>query len=171
MEINQALASYLAKLLAEVVSFKFVAQGFHWNVKGIQFNEFHEFFGDIYEDAEGSVDSIGENIRKLNYDAPCELKGLMALAGEMEVTYSSDPAQMSVCLYQYNEKVRQCLVISMLLAEQAEQQGILNFLSERFDQHTKWQWQLRTIIGDSIADAYEIDVNEITDSFLTQPYL
>ena len=171
MEINQVLASYLAKILGETTAFKFVAHGFHWNVKGAGFPYYHSFFETIYSDADDAIDTIAENIRKLNFDAPFLLTDLVALTEPITVTDTSDPLQMCASLYQNNEQVRKCLLMGILLAEQAEQQGILNFLAERFDQHSKWQWQLRTIIGDSIADAYEIDVQEITDSFLVEPTL
>jgi starvation-inducible DNA-binding protein len=174
MEINQILASYLAKILGETTSFKFIAHGFHWNVKGVGFPYFHSFFEEIYTDANDAIDGVAENIRKLNYDAPFLLQDLVNLSSEMQqpsMTETSDSASMCISLYQRNEQVRKCLLMGILLAEQAEQQGILNFLAERFDQHSKWQWQLRSIIGDSLSDSYEINVQEITDSFLVEPPL
>jgi len=46
------------------------------------------------------------------------------------------------------------------LATAMSEQGVANFLADRLDMHSKWQWQLRAIVGDAVADAYEINVSE-----------
>jgi HK97 family phage prohead protease len=161
------LAAALRDLLGDVVVFKFQAHGFHWNVRGINFQQYHEFFGEIYEDADGSIDPIAENIRKLNFDAPFKLTDFMESAPENEPTDSSDPLEMCRSLYIANEDVRECIVKALSIADELEEQGIVNFLAERQDQHSKWQWQLRAIVGDSFAKQYEIDVEEVSEGLLT----
>lgn len=160
---KQDLAVQLADLLGEVVAFKFLAHGFHWNIRGINFAQYHEFFGEIYEDADSSIDPIAENIRKLNYDAPFTLATFMHSAAELEPTDSTDPLEMCRSLYIANEDVRECIVRALALADELEEQGIVNFLAERQDMHSKWQWQLRSIVGDSFARNYEIDVEEVAE--------
>jgi DNA-binding ferritin-like protein len=32
------------------------------------------------------------------------------------------------------------------VAEEADEQGVANFIAERIDAHAKWQWQLRSIL-------------------------
>ena len=160
---KETLAIQLKDLLGEVVIFKFLAHGFHWNVRGINFQQYHEFFGEIYEDADGSIDPIAESIRKLNFDAPFTLTEFMNSAPEIEPTDSTDPLEMSRSLYIANESVRTCLAKAIDLADELEESGINNFLSERLDMHSKWQWQLRSIVGDSFAKNYEIDLEEVTE--------
>lgn len=160
---KQDLALYLRDLLGDVVTFKFIAHGFHWNVRGINFQQYHEFFGEIYEDADDSIDPIAENIRKLNFDAPFKLTDFIESAPELEITDSTDPLEMCRTLYQANEDVRECIVKALAVADELEEQGIVNFLAERQDQHSKWQWQLRAIVGDSFAKSYEIDVEEVAE--------
>jgi HK97 family phage prohead protease len=160
---TQDLELLLRDLLGDVVTFKFLAQGFHWNVRGINFAQYHEFFGNIYDNAETSVDGIAENIRKLNFDAPFKLADFQESAPELEPTDSSDPLEMCRSLYQANEDVRECIVKALAVADELEQQGIVNFLAERQDAHSKWQWQLRAIVGDSFARNYEIDVLAISE--------
>jgi len=164
---KQDLEMRLRDLLGDVVTFKFLAHGFHWNVRGINFSQFHEFFGEIYEDADGSIDGIGESIRKLNYDAPFQLKDFMESADELEPTDSSDPLEMSRSLYMANEDVRESIVHAIYVADELGEQGILNFLAERQDMHSKWQWQLRAIVGDSFAKNYEIDVQAVSEGTQT----
>lgn len=155
---KQDLEMRLRDLLGDVVNFKFLAHGFHWNVRGINFAQFHEFFGEIYEDADNSIDPIAENIRKINFDAPFKLTDFMESVDELEPTDSSDPLEMCRSLYQANEDVRESIVHALCAADELEEQGIVNFLAERQDMHSKWQWQLRAIVGDSFAKNYEIDV-------------
>ena len=155
---KEGLAAELCDLLGDVVAFRFIAQGFHWNVTGVNFQQFHELFQEVYEDAESSIDPIAENIRKLNFDAPFRLSDFMCNIGTMSIPETNDPIVMSQVLYIANEQLRGCLVKAFQLADAINEQGVANYLSERLDMHSKWQWQLRTIVGDNLADAYEIDV-------------
>jgi len=164
---KQDLALRLADLLGDVVNFRFMAHGFHWNVRGINFQQYHEFFGEIYADADNSIDPIAENIRKLNFDAPFQLKDFLASVDEMAPTDSHDPLEMCRSLYQANEDVRECIVHALCVADELDEQGIVNFLAERQDMHSKWQWQLRSIVGDSFAKQYEIDVEMVAEGETT----
>lgn len=156
---REGLAAELSELLADAVTFRFIAQGFHWNVSGINFQQFHDFFQELYEDAESSIDPIAENIRKLNYDAPFRISDFMCGIAQMEIPETNDPMVMSQILYIANEQVRVCIVKAFALADAIDEQGIANFLAERLDMHSKWQWQLRAIVGDAVADAYEVDIS------------
>ena len=157
------LANQLADLLGDTVNFKFLAHGFHWNVKGPLFSQFHEFFGEIYEDANDAIDPLAENIRKLNFDAPFQLSQFMESLPEFEPPTGSDPVVMSKSLYQANEDVIESIVRAIEMADCLNEQGILNFLAERQDMHGKWQWQLRATVGDQFANAYQTDVATITE--------
>lgn len=147
------LVSELKDVLGDVVIFKFLAHGFHWNVQGINFQQFHDFFGAIYEDADASIDPLAENIRKCNATAPFLLTDYMEAdyPGEFN-TSSTDPVELSRILYIANEDVKESLQCAYDAAVAENEQGIANFIAERLDQHSKWQWQLRSIIGDVAAN-------------------
>ncbi len=149
MKGSPALGQALAKLLSSVVVFKFTAHGFHWNVKGKDFREFHDFFGAIYEDVDGSVDSIAESILKLGYDAPYLLSDFMELSclPPRERVTSGDCHQMAQILEADNAKVIKELVDTFDVANSCNEQGIANLLAERIDMHQKWQWQLRATLN------------------------
>jgi len=164
---KQDLSLRLADLLGDVVVFKFMAHGFHWNVRGINFAQYHEFFGEIYEDADGSIDPIAENIRKLGFNAPFRLQDFIESENEAEPTDTNDPVEMARSLYQANQDVLECIVHALACADELEEQGIVNFLAERQDMHSKWEWQLRSIVGDTFADLYAIDVVAIAEGDTT----
>lgn len=164
---KQDLSLRLADLLGDVVVFKFMAHGFHWNVRGVNFAQYHEFFGEIYEDADLSIDPIAENIRKLGFDAPFRLQDFIESSDEIEPTDSSDPVEMARSLYIANQDVIECVVHALACADELEEQGIVNFLAERQDAHAKWEWQLRSIVGDDFARNYAIDVTAIAEGETT----
>jgi len=159
------LVAELTDLLADVVTFKFLAHGAHWNVRGAMFSQFHEFFGDIYEDADSSIDPIAENIRKLNFDAPFLMPDLTDPDEVRMAASSNDPISLSQSLYKANESVRASVIEALTCATALGEQGIVNFLAERQDMHSKWQWQLRATVGDSFADQFEIDVEEVAEGY------
>jgi len=144
---REELADALAETLSNVVVFQYMAHGFHWNVKGPHFAQFHEFFGEIYEDAQGSEDDLAENIRRIGYDAPSALPQFMALSNVQYVECSSDPLEMSQVLLEANSVVIDSLNGTFTIANAINEQGVANLIAERIDMHKKWQWQLISTLG------------------------
>ena len=137
------LIEKLRVLLGSVVAFKFKAHGYHWNVEGDDFPQFHDFFGEIYEDAEGSIDPIAENLRKLNVYAPFKLTRFQELSIIPDTEVTSEPEEMARDLLAANELLIALLMDTFDQASSARQQGIANFIADRIDMHQKWSWQLR----------------------------
>jgi starvation-inducible DNA-binding protein len=146
------LAQHLAKVLGSVVTFQFLAQGYHWNVKGRDFYEFHAFFGEIYEDAHESVDPLAENIRKLGYEAPYFLSDFVDLSvidgGQRQL---GNATEMARSLYVENMKLVEALTKAFNVADNCNEQGIADFLAGRIDMHNKWAWQLSAVLNEEIA--------------------
>ena len=148
-EMSKAqLADKLATILGDVVTYKFMAQGFHWNVKGPNFPQFHDFFGELYEDAEGSIDPLGESIRKLGFDAPYALQDLMTLSQIDARQLAGDPIEMARELYLANAHIADSYNHAFHIASALNFQGIADFIAGRIDVHEKYMWQLSTITGD-----------------------
>lgn len=141
----EELIEKLKKLTATMVALKFKAHGYHWNVEGDDFPQFHDFFGDIYADIDGSIDDLAENIRKLGGYAPYKLSRLSGLSDLPETNVSTDPVNMSKDLLEANEIAIRLLMSAFDVANESRQQGIANFLAGRIDMHQKWSWQLRVI--------------------------
>ena len=139
------LTEGLKALVADLVVFKFKAHGYHWNVEGDDFPQFHDFFGDIYADIDDSIDDIAENIRKLGGYAPYKLSRFTGLSELPETNVSTDPVNMSKDLLEANEIAIRLLMSAFDVANESRQQGIANFIAERIDMHQKWSWQLRVI--------------------------
>lgn len=137
-----SLTTALKTLLSDVVTFYFMAQGYHWNVEGPDFFQYHELFGEIYADAYGSIDPIAENMRKLGAYAPFDLSAFIDNRTITFKSVKSDSKQMSKALLSANDQVMKTLVTAFEAATKDKEEGIANFLAERIDAHQKWRWFL-----------------------------
>ena len=70
----EELVNSLKVLLSDVVTFYFKAHGYHWNVQGPDFSEYHGLFEEIYGDLYGAIDPTAESIRKLGDFSPYRLQ-------------------------------------------------------------------------------------------------
>jgi starvation-inducible DNA-binding protein len=162
----QHLAQQLAEILADTVALHYMAQGFHWNVKGPHFAQFHEFFGEIYEDYYHAEDGLAEAIRSLGFDAPHLLTEFVELTSIDARRSSGDPLEMAALLYEGNMVGLHCLQEGADLAQVLNQQDILNLLAARIEMQNKWKWQLGATIG---ADSTQVNTIIIQDSSVTPP--
>lgn len=145
------LVNGLARNLSNAVVFTFKAQGHHWNVRGMQFHMFHEFFGLIYEDVQESIDPLGESMLKLGSKAPYNLVDFAKFSSLEDSAECKSPLMMLKDLGAANQIFVKDLVEAAELASQCREHGIEDFLSGRVDMHSKWQWQ----IGAHLADVQE----------------
>jgi starvation-inducible DNA-binding protein len=146
------LAKHLAMCLGGTVLAKFIAHGYHWNVKGKHFSQLHEFFQEIYEDYDSAIDPFAENIRKLGYDAPYLLSDFIEISSIPEPTrITSGAHEMIASLYEINGALLGCIKNGFDVANTCNEQGIANFLAERIDMHQKWAWQLRSSLSLDVA--------------------
>lgn len=141
------LGKKLAHLLADVTALGFLAQGYHWNVKGINFHQFHDFFAEIYADVDSAIDPLAENIRKLGFDSPYLLSDFSEMSCIQEERQLGDALLMVESLARTNKIVHSCYVEAFTLASACNEQGIADFLAGRIDMHQKWQWQLESTLG------------------------
>jgi len=136
------LTNDLKTLMSDVVTMYFVAHGYHWNVEGQDFSQYHDLFADIYEDVYSSIDIIAEDLRKLDEYAPFTLSKFIDLRTVESVEVAPNPKAMAKALLKVNEGVLVTIGKAFASATKANEQGIANFLAEREDMHKKWQWQL-----------------------------
>ena len=125
----------------------FKAHSYHWNVEGMFFTQFHDFFGDIYEDVYGAVDPLAEELRKLDAYAPISVEEIHSYKtiGEDD-TKPITAADMCTNLLVANTEVLACLTPLFDEATAQKQQGLANFIADRMDKHKKFEWQLRATI-------------------------
>lgn len=144
---DTALVSSLRISLAETWAMYFKAHSFHWNVRGGLFHQFHDMFGDLYEDLHGAVDELAERLRTLNADAPKSLDEIVAPA---TISFSAkvlDDAGMVGQLLKDNDTVVKALKATNDIAEDQGECGLSNFLQDRIDKHARWGWMLKATMS------------------------
>lgn len=138
------LKTAIKVLLANATVMYYKAHQFHWNVEGIEFTQYHEFFGDLYTDVYNSVDPIAELLRKLDDYAPVSIDELYKYKTlEEETTRVELLVDIFKILIAANEELLVSLNKVFDLANSEKQQGVCNFIADRIDTHQKHAWFLR----------------------------
>jgi starvation-inducible DNA-binding protein len=143
--MKEELANQLKVCLADSFAFYLKAHNYHWNVEGPDFYEFHQMFGEIYEEVFGSIDELAEQIRTLDVFAPGTLTRLKDLTNVVEDETIPSPVIMSRNLFIDNNKVLATLMTGYKMAEDHGELGISNFLQDRIQAHQKHAWFLRSV--------------------------
>jgi starvation-inducible DNA-binding protein len=123
------------------------AHGFHWNVEGPLFTQYHAFFEQIYSDVYDSIDTIAEWQRKFNSPAPFTLQDFTNLNTYGEVrSMSTSPIMMSETLLIMIEAMIEDVKLIFDIATSQKEQGLANFCADRQDKLQFWAWWLRSSI-------------------------
>ena len=140
------LADSLKTLLATNFAYYLKAHGFHWNVEGPDFSELHGFFQEIYEDAYSAIDPTAEYIRYLGEYSPASFERFGELT---EITGRTNIPRARLMLEELKANNDQMIdVLNRCFAEanDANEQGIANFVAERLSAHGKYRWQLTSYL-------------------------
>ena len=146
------LSDDLKILLATQYAFAVKAQYSHWNVEGPDFAQLHKFFEKLYlEVNDNSIDQTAEFIRVLDEYTPGSFERFLEL--------SLIPGQTKVprARLMIEELLEDCRTLIDLLnqcfaaAEQENQQGIADFVSQRLAAMGKHAWMLRSFLKDNRA--------------------
>lgn len=141
----EELINKMKVVLASTFAFYLKAQNYHWNIEGVNFPQYHDFFGKLYEEVHGSIDVIAEQIRILDAYAPGSLKRFQELSTIMDET--SVPSAVIMCqrLQKDNETLLLDLEQAYNEAERTKQLGLSNFLQDRIEIHKKHGWMLKAV--------------------------
>lgn len=139
MNLEQALKIALANSFA----FYLKAHGFHWNVEGPDFVQYHDFLDNLYAEVWAAVDAIAEHIRTLDMYAPGSLKRFSELTQIADQTMVPRVELMFEELLADNQRVIDSLEAAYNLA--GDHLGLQNFLQDRIDIHEKHGWMIRAI--------------------------
>lgn len=146
------LSDSLKVLLATSYAFVIKAQNFHWNVEGSDFPQYHKFLGDLYSEVyDNAIDQTAEYIRVLGSYTPGSISRFAELSLIPDQTKIPRAELMISELEQDNAKLLSMWKQTFSIAEEADEQGIANFIAERIDAHGKHGWMLRSILNKSRA--------------------
>jgi starvation-inducible DNA-binding protein len=128
---------------ADTYAFYVKAQNYHWNVEGPLFAMYHDFFGKIYEEVGGAIDTFAEEIRAQNAYAPAAFGRFSELTNIQDEVLIIKPEQMVAILFSDNATVLASLQRARDAADKYGENGLVNFIEERLDRHKKHAWMLR----------------------------
>jgi starvation-inducible DNA-binding protein len=120
---RKAVATELAKLLADEFLLYTKTRNAHWNIEGEDFHSMHLFFESQYDKLAETVDSVAERIRQLGHYAPATLKEFL-----------DDHESVIVFL---RENVNR-------FADDFKDTGTSDFITGLMEEHEKMAWMLRS---------------------------
>jgi starvation-inducible DNA-binding protein len=141
----ETLIEIMRKALADTFAMYLKAHNYHWNVEGANFPQYHEFFGNLYEELHGSVDPFAEEIRALDAYVPGSFSRFLELTDIEDELSIPSGVEMARRLLTDNQKVIATLDIAFKVADELDQQGLADFIAGRLDAHKKHGWMLRSI--------------------------
>ena len=100
----ETLINQLKTILGTNFALYLKAHGYHWNVEGPNFPQYHGFLDGFYNDVFGQNDDIAEHIRQLNSFAPTSLARMLELSDITESDSIPDAMSMMRQLYADNER-------------------------------------------------------------------
>jgi starvation-inducible DNA-binding protein len=142
----EELRKALKIAFASQFSFYLKAHYFHWNVEGPDFYQYHELFGDIYEEVFESIDVFAEQIRSAGGYVPGSFDRFSMLTRIEDETEIMPGLEMVRALNDDAEKMAKIFKLVFDLAEQNGEHGLGDFLAGRQDAFRKHAWMLRATL-------------------------
>ena len=140
------LADNLKVIYSSSMVFSIKARGFHHNVEGPDFPQYHSFFDDLYNEVYDSTDQCAELVRQLDSYAPGSLARFNELSFIEDQTKIPRAELMIAELFEDNERMVAYLKETFRVAEGEDEQGVADFIAGRIDAHGKHRWMLRSIL-------------------------
>ena len=141
----EKLISQLKTILGTNFALYFKSHGFHWNIEGSNFPQYHAFLDDFYTSVFAQTDLIAEHIRQLDSFAPGSLTRILELADITESTNIPDAMAMMREIKADNDRYIIHLRAGIAAADAAGEPAVSNFLQDLLGAHQKKAWMLRSI--------------------------
>lgn len=139
------LITQLRTILGTNFALYFKSHSFHWNVRGPDFVQYHDFLGEFYVSVFDQTDVIAEKLRMLGTFAPTSLGRMLELADIQEEDTIPDALEMLRRLKDDNDRFIFHLRAGIVAADNANEPAISNFLQDLLDKHQKHAWMLKSI--------------------------
>lgn len=141
----EQLVQQMKVILGTNFGLYFKTHSFHWNIEGSDFVQYHTYLGELYDAVYDNVDIIAEKIRMLGAYAPTGLSRMLELSAIEESETIPTATEIFSQLSDDNGKLITQIKAGIVLADQANEPAISNFLQDLLDQHQKHAWFLKSI--------------------------
>ena len=140
----EKLIEAVKRLFATNFQFYVKSHGFHVNVVGSDFTEFHSLFSQVYEFAQGNIDDIGEKIRIIEGVAPFSIARIQELGDIKDSDKVPSALSMTKELLDDAQTLLNHYEECHDMAVENKVYGLVNFLEGEMDALTKIMWKLRS---------------------------
>jgi starvation-inducible DNA-binding protein len=123
--------------------------GYHWNVEGVDFKQYHSFFAEIYEDFYEQVDVLAEYVRTLTdsveyVNASMDvLQKNKTIKGDFIV--GNKAVEMCKSIIELNNALIDDYAAIFDEATKENQQGLANWAADRLDKVSRTNWMVVAI--------------------------
>ena len=142
----EKLIEAMKRLFATNYQYYVKAHGFHVNVVGPDFVQYHQLFGEIYEFADEATDSIPEQMRVMEAIAPFSLKRIMELGDIKDSQERPTALKMVKELLDDSQIVMNHYEEVHDMAVEEKCYGLINFIEGQMDDLGKIMWKLRSTL-------------------------
>lgn len=139
----------LRTLLANTIESSLIVQGYHWNVEGENFNEYHDFFSSIYSDYYSQVDPLAEYIRIVS-DTKEYVNASVGVINtnktvKAEIIVGNKALKMCDAIIVLNNQLIDNYNQLFTEASKENIQGLADYCAARLDVLKKLNWKLLSI--------------------------
>ena len=140
-ELKVALANHIEAALT--------VQGYHWNVTGVDFIQYHAFFGEVYAEYFDQVDRLAEYVRIISkaeeyVNASVDVVKANKTVKSKIIT-GSKPKEMVEATIVLNDALTADIASLFKLATEANEQGLADYCAGYLDSLAKLRWKLVAI--------------------------
>ena len=140
------LADKLKILLGSSFVLYTKTHGFHWNIEGPDFPQYHEFLNTMYGEVYETIDTIAEHIRALDTYAPGSVARMLELS-IIEEQYKIPRAELMLAeLLENSEQIITLIIEVFELASAQNAQDVANYMAELQALYNKKAWMLRSTL-------------------------
>lgn len=139
----------LKTTLANSIESSLIVQSYHWNIEGPDFNQYHDFFSDVYANYYSEIDRLAEYIRIVSnsteyVNASVDVIGINKTV-KSNVIVGNKPKEMCKAIIVLNNVL---IANYQSLFDQASKeniQGLADYCASKLDDMNKLNWKLLSI--------------------------
>lgn len=141
-----AVATELAKLLADEYVLYTKTKNAHWNIEGIDFYDKHKFFEIQFEQLDDVIDNTAERIRSIGHYASGSLKSFLELTHLTEQSREKNDGQgfIKELLSDHESIIIFCRESIECFSKAYKDFGTIDFVTGIMETHEKMAWFLRS---------------------------
>lgn len=140
------ITDIIKRALANHIESSLIVKGYHWNIEGIEFNQYHSFFDEIYSEYDSQIDRLAEYIRIVSnsseyVNASVEVLRINKTVKSV-ILVGNKPLDMVNEIITLNDALMLDYKEIFDSATKEKLEGLANYCADRLDVLKKLNWKL-----------------------------